>query len=83
LLEEKMTNTEQLLIATLARLLQTPAEALSPTVPIDEQGVDSFLGLRFARGIHKATGFELDLTTLTDRPTVRELAALIDAGARS
>lgn len=77
-----MNNTEQLLIATLARLLKTPAESLSLTVPIDEQGVDSFLGLRFARGVHKATGVELDLTTLTDRPTLQELAALIDARLR-
>jgi len=74
-----MSKTEQLLIVTLAQLLKTPAESLSLTAPIDEQGVDSFLGLRFARGIQKATGFELDLTTFTDRPTLQELAALIDA----
>ncbi|MFS2008240.1 acyl carrier protein [Duganella sp. CT11-25] len=74
-----MSKTEQLLLLTLAHLLKAPAESLSLTVPIDEQGVDSFLGLRFVRAIQKATGFELDLTTLTDRPTLQELAALIDA----
>jgi aryl carrier-like protein len=74
-----MSKTEQLLLDTLAHLLKEPAASLSLTTPIDEQGVDSFLGLRFARGIHKATGYELDLTTLTDRPTLQELAALIDS----
>jgi aryl carrier-like protein len=74
-----MNKTEQLLIANLAQLLKAPAESLSLTVPIDEMGVDSFLGLRYLRGIQKATGLELDLMTLTDRPTLQELAALIDA----
>lgn len=74
-----MSKTEQLLIVTLAQVLKMPAESLSLSVPIDEQGVDSFLGLRFARGIQKATGVELDLTTLSDRPTLHQLAALIDA----
>lgn len=73
-----MSKTEQLLIVTLAQLLKIPAESLSLTVPIDEQGVDSFLGLRFARSIHKTTGVALELTTLTDCPTLRELAFLID-----
>lgn len=74
-----MQNTEQFLINTLAGLMKIEPAELSPTRSLEEQGVDSFVGLRLIRKIQKDTGVEVDLTRILDYPTLRQLASFIDA----
>lgn len=73
-----MKETEQFLINTLAVLMKIEPAELSLTSSLEEQGVDSFVGLRLIRIIQKETGVDVDLTRILDYPTLRELAGFID-----
>jgi len=76
-----MTQSEQCLVDILAELTETGAGSISVTATLDQQGVDSFVALRLARAIHERTGVEIELESLFDYPTVRQLAAHLDAHA--
>lgn len=79
--ENRMTHFEQCLVDILAELTDTGASSISLTTTLDQQGVDSFVALRLARAIHDRSGVEIELESLFDYPTVRELAAYLDARA--
>ncbi|WP_162253026.1 acyl carrier protein [Duganella sp. Root1480D1] len=68
---------EQELRMLLAGLLQVPPEQLASGSTLSELGVDSLLGLRFARKIQDTTGTEFDLEWLFDYPTIEQLAAFL------
>lgn len=74
-----MNPTENFLLTSLASLMLVDVEQLSITTPLDEQGVDSFVGLRFIRAIEKKTGVAISLKLFFDYPTVKDIAAFIDA----
>lgn len=65
---------EQELRMLLAGLLQVPHEQIASGSTLSELGVDSLLGLRFARKIQDATGTEFDFECLFDNPTLEQLA---------
>ncbi|UUZ56150.1 condensation domain-containing protein [Massilia sp. H-1] len=50
-----MNPTESYLLTTLAALMNIDRAELSCTTPLDEQGVDSFVGLRLVKKIEKSS----------------------------
>jgi acyl carrier protein len=76
-----MNPTESYLLTTLATLMNIDRAELSCTTPLDEQGVDSFVGLRLVKKIEKELGVALSLKAMYDYPNIRDIAAAIDAGA--
>lgn len=74
-----MTLTEQVLQGALAALLELDPAKVTVTAHLSDLGVDSLIGLRFSRKIHDLTGREVELEWLYDYPTIKQLAALLDA----
>ena len=73
-----MTTRELCLIEILADLIKIEAQQLSLTMTLTEQGVDSLIGLRFARKIQDVYDTEVDLEWLFDYPTIRQLSQFLD-----
>jgi acyl carrier protein len=73
-----MTTTEIQLRDLLARLLEVDAASISTRLPMTEQGIDSLLGLRFARLVQDQTGREIDIEWLFDYPTIEAFARCLD-----
>ncbi len=65
----------------LADLLQVDIQQISPTVSFDDLGLDSLLGLRFARKIGEIVEVETDLEWIFDYPTLRELSGFLEQRA--
>ena len=76
-----MNPTENYLLNTLAALMDIDGAELCCVTPLDQQGVDSFVGLRLAKKIEKDTGVAISLRSIFDYPNLRDIAAAIDAGA--
>ncbi|MFC3377479.1 acyl carrier protein [Rugamonas sp. CCM 8940] len=76
-----MSMLEQGLRDVLAQLIEVDPQQLSVTVNLSEQGVDSLLGLRFARKIEDLTGSPVELEWLFDYPTIRQLAGFLEQRA--
>lgn len=74
-----MTDLEQSLQTLLASLVERETAQISVTQLLSEQGVDSLIGLRFARKIQDLTGREVELEWLYDYPTIRQLANFLSA----
>lgn len=74
-----MTTTEIQMRELLAQLLEVDAASISTRVPMTEQGMDSLLGLRFARLVQDKIGREIDIEWLFDYPTIEEFARCVDA----
>lgn len=72
-----MTEYESILRDALAELLAIDPTEVSLTTHFAEQGVDSLIGLRLARKVQDALGFEVELEWLFDYPTISELAAFL------
>ena len=72
---------ENRLLQALADLLEVDVREISPTVNFGELGLDSLLGLRFARKIGELTDVETDLEWILDYPTVRELSGFLEQRA--
>ena len=68
-------NYEQALRDALAALMEVDPSALALDQRLDEQGVDSLIGLRFARKVEDLTGAPVDLEWIYDYPTLAALAA--------
>lgn len=68
-------NYEQALRNALAALMEIDPAALVLDQRLDEQGVDSLLGLRFARKVEDLIGAPVDLEWIYDYPTIAALAA--------
>ena len=73
-----VTRREQLLRDGLARLIDMDASEVSVVKPFAELGVDSLIGLRFARRIADQLGVEFDLEWLYEHPNIRELCRFLD-----
>lgn len=73
-----MTLLEQQLTEILAKLIDVEPGLLAPTANLGEQGVDSLIGLRFARKIEELSGAPVELEWLFDHPTIRELAGFLE-----
>jgi acyl carrier protein len=71
-------NIESRLLQALADLLEVDVQQVSPTMHFGELGLDSLLGLRFARKIGELTNVEADLEWIFDYPTVRELSGFLE-----
>ena len=71
-------NIETRMLQTLADLLGVDVQQISPTMNFGELGLDSLLGLRFARKIGELTNVETDLEWIFDYPTVRELSGFLE-----
>ena len=56
--ENRMTQFEQCLVDILAELTDAERSTISLTDTLDQQGVDSLVALRLARGIHAARPVE-------------------------
>lgn len=78
-----MMTTEQSLRAALAALLERDPEEVDVTAHLSDLGVDSLIGLRLSRTIHDLTGRDIELEWLYDYPTIRQLAAFLDAQAEA
>lgn len=74
-------NIETHLQQALATLLDVEAQQISPTASFDDMGLDSLLGLRFARQVGELIGDEIDLEWIFDYPTVRELSGFLEQRA--
>lgn len=68
-------NYEQALRDALAALMEIEPAALALDQRLDEQGVDSLVGLRFARKVEDLIGAPVDLEWIYDYPTIAALAA--------
>jgi len=73
-----MTEFERFLRDALAVLLEIDAEQVSMSTPFAELGLDSLLGLRFARAIEDRIGSEVEFEWVFDYPTVHELAGFLE-----
>ena len=73
-----MTDLEHRLRDELAALLDMDPALLSTTAHFDGLGVDSLIGLRFARKLHDLTNIEIDVECVLDNPTLAQLAAFVD-----
>ena len=73
-----MTEFERFLRDALAVLLEIDAEQVSMTTPFAELGLDSLLGLRFARAIEDRIGSEVEFEWVFDHPTLQSLAAFLE-----
>lgn len=71
-------NIETRLQQALADLLDVDVKQISPTMNFGDMGLDSLLGLRFARKIGELTNVETDLEWIFDYPTVRELSGFLE-----
>lgn len=74
-----MNELERRLRDELAALLDIAPEHLSTTTPFDELGVDSLIGLRFARKLEDISGVEVDFEWLYDYPTLAQLARFLES----
>lgn len=74
-------NLETRLRQTLADLLEVDVHEISPTMSFDDLGLDSLLGLRFARKVGEVIDVETDLEWIFDYPTVRELSGFLEQRA--
>lgn len=74
-----MNTTETYLATTLAALMNVEVTDLCSETPLDQQGVDSFVGLRLAKRIEKDLGIAISLKSIFDYPNLRDIAAAIDA----
>lgn len=74
-------NIENRLRHALADLLQVDVAQISPSMSFDDLGLDSLLGLRFARAIGELIGVETDLEWIFDYPTVSELSGFLEQRA--
>jgi acyl carrier protein len=73
-----MTKREQQLSDALAELMETDRREISLTMTFAEQGVDSLIGLRFARKIEELCGMEIEVEWFFDYPTIRRLSEFLD-----
>jgi acyl carrier protein len=73
------TTTENYLLNALASLMNVQGTDLCAVTPLDQQGVDSFVGLRFAKKIEKELGVSISLKSIFDSPNLRDIAVAIDA----
>ena len=73
-------TTESYLLNTLASLMNVDGTDLCCVTPLDQQGVDSFVGLRLAKRIEKEMGVSISLKSIFDYPNLRDIAVAIDAG---
>jgi acyl carrier protein len=71
-------NIEARLLQALADLLEIDVQQISPTMTYDDLGLDSLLGLRFARKVGEVVDAEIDLEWIFDYPTVRELSGFLE-----
>lgn len=69
---------EQRLKEILGQLLEVDPLQLPVDADMGEQGVDSLIGLRFARKIEELTGSEVELEWLLDHPTIAQLARFLE-----
>jgi acyl carrier protein len=69
---------DQSLRTALASVMEVDEKNLSLTADLSEQGVDSLIGLRFAREIEELTGLEVQLEWLFDYPTIQQLSAFLE-----
>jgi acyl carrier protein len=76
-------NIETRMLQTLADLLGVDVQQISSTMHFGELGLDSLLGLRFARKIGELTNVEIDLEWIFDYPTVRDLSGFLEHQAVS
>ncbi|MFJ2479053.1 acyl carrier protein [Pseudomonas sp. NPDC087598] len=74
-----MKDLESRLRVELATLLGIDSTQLSPTAKFDELGVDSLIGLRFARKVHDLTDIEIDIESVFDYPTLTQLVTFLEA----
>jgi acyl carrier protein len=74
-------NIETRLQQALADLLQVDVQHISPTARFEDLGLDSLLGLRFARKIGELIDVETDLEWIFDYPTVRALSGFLEQHA--
>jgi acyl carrier protein len=58
----------------LAEVLGVQEREIYPTATFSEMGMDSLLGLRFARKLQDALGMEVEPEWLFDYPTVEQLS---------
>lgn len=74
-----MKEQAQFLQKTLAALLGVGVDDICPDTPFDEQGMDSLIGLRFARKIQDGLRIQFDPEWLYDHPSITRLAQFLDA----
>jgi len=73
-----MEKHEQFLHETLASVMELDPDLVSCDTSFSEQGVDSLVGLRFARKIKDGLAVEFDPEWLYDYPTIVQLANFLD-----
>ena len=74
-------NYAQALRDALGALMDIDPAALELDKRLDEQGVDSLVGLRFARKVEDLLGAPVDLEWIYDYPTIAALAAYLEQRA--
>jgi acyl carrier protein len=65
--------------ATLARLLDVPAERIGNDTPLMDLGLDSLVAVRLGGALTEKVGFDVDPMVVFDCPTIAELVAHVRA----
>jgi acyl carrier protein len=65
------------LIARVAAYVESPVDAIDPSVPLGEYGLDSVLALAMAAEIEDHLGVDVDPTVLWDHPTIDALTGFL------
>ncbi|MDD4919032.1 MAG: acyl carrier protein [candidate division Zixibacteria bacterium] len=74
----KTESRARQVLEELARLLDCPAERLSPEASFHELGVDSLIGMRLIGRLSEAIGQDIDPLAVLDHPSIIELGHYLD-----
>jgi acyl carrier protein len=74
-----MTDFESSMRTILGELMGIPPEELSSAATFSELGMDSLVGLRFAKKIQQLYGIEIEFEWIFDYPTIGALSAHLAA----
>jgi hypothetical protein len=69
---------EEIVRRALGSVLEVSADSLVPTALFADYGVDSLIGLRFARRLEEELDAPVEIEWLFDHPTIRQLAVFLD-----
>ena len=73
-----MTDIEISMRTILAELMGISPQQISTTATFFELGMDSFIGLRFAKKINELLDIEIELEWVFDYPTIQQLAQFLE-----
>ncbi len=75
--EDRLAIVENFLVEQVARVLRVPPKRISRTVPLNQQGLDSLMGVELLSSIEGKLGVSVPTTNMMDAPTIPRLSAFL------